>query len=626
MGRRARLVLTLLCAAWVGTQAAAPAWAEEDEIPTTSPVPTPEPALTDHNFASWIGDVDYAYTDPDSNEVVHEILTDVTVTYRCDGSSCALYARGPDGYTYPSRETGILFGRTWPLAATFDAAGRYTTALPPIGDVCVDSSTYAAAQRVAVTASATSMSITTTSVSQEVHCDASTWYSYWATTRSFDGVFTAGDPCVLDGGECTPAPVVPVVADAPLAPASAAKATPTGRGGSELASGAAAAPSVLTSLPAIQDTSLGLADVCAAVLVTVILSLLVAFPKKLYAAAISAAPARWSGHREWASRRTGRAGRAWHRVVTAPPPRLPARLRRAPRANAAPDAGEPVSHRVGSRPWRRAALGVVAAGVVSSFVDPGFGLNWGSARVAVSLAASFILNVVIGWSVAIWLARRVTPGLAATYQFKPLSLLVVALTVVFTRATGMQPGMVFGLVAGVALGAMASKAAEARVAVVQTGYAFALGLAGWAAYSVLVGALGGTGNLLGRLLIDTLAGLSIAGFAAAPLALLPVAGMGGGTVYAWNRRVWAALYATGLLGFFVVLMPMSYSWKDVGVPLAAWLSLYAAYAGVAVVLYAALVQPWRSRAARDDDEAEGVEGDAGEDTGAPRHTEARSGD
>jgi hypothetical protein len=400
---------------------------------------------------------------------------------------------------------------------------------------------------------------------------------------------------------------------------------------SRLASGAVAAPSVLSALTPVQDSKVGLLDLCAAVVVTLILSLLVAFPKKLFSSAIGAAPKRWVEYRDWLGKRDSAAARRWNRALDyLAEPLGPSRGRA--KADDQPDDPEvddgaavdatlddaalesaAPNHAVLSRPWRRAALGVVLAGVISSFVDPGFGFNWGSLRVAVSLSASFVLTVVVGWGVAIRIARRFAPGLAASYSFKPFSLVIVAVTVVFTRVTGMQPGMVFGLVAGVALGAMSSKATEARVAVAQTGYAFIVGVTGWLAYSALVPAFSGSHNVFASLLIETLSGLSVAGFAAAPLALLPVAGMGGATVFEWSPRVWFVIYSAGLIGFFVVLMPMSYSWSAIDFSLKAWVSLYVAYAAASLIAYLALVRPWRSgrEGGADAVEAESVEADVG---------------
>ena len=87
--------------------------------------------------------------------------------------------------------------------------------------------------------------------------------------------------------------------------------------------------------------------------------------------------------------------------------------------------------------------------------------------------------------------------------------------------------------------------------------------------------------------------MAAAGIAALPIALFPLRGLVGGTVFAWNRVVWAACYAVGLLGFFLVLMPMPTSWGEVPLSLWAWLAIYLAYAIAAVGLWLAVAQPWK---------------------------------
>jgi hypothetical protein len=419
----------------------------------------------------------------------------------------------------------------------------------------------------------------------------------------FEGGRSSGDLCLLDGlTVCVEGLPVVEVSLEPLTPLDTAEpdsAIAGGSSASDLGSGAPAAPSVLSALPTAQEIDITVLQVCLAAVATVVLSLLVALPKKLYASAISGAPMRWAEFTAWLGKGHGPIRRRLAAKLSSPAA--------TPDAKPTADADSTTSDRVGSKAWLVASAGVVAAAVISAFVDPELGFNWGSLRLLLSLVASFLINVVIGWQVAILFAKRLSPGIATAYSFKPWSLLIVALTVALVRVTGLEPGMVFGLVAGVALGRMASRAVESRLAVVQTAYAFAAGLLGWGIYSLAAPSFADNGNAFAQLFLDTASGLAVAGFAAAPLALLPVAGMGGSKVFDWNKRVWFVLYAVGLLGFFVVLMPMPTSWDHVDVALSLWVSVYAAYALLAVVFYLGIVRPWIKPG--EDASAEGVEGE-----------------
>lgn len=360
----------------------------------------------------------------------------------------------------------------------------------------------------------------------------------------------AAELCGLTGGPCA------LDAGAGAAPNSAAS--------SHLDS-AAAAPSVLSALATPAQAGVAPQQLVLAALVTIVLLLLVAFPTALLNSASESGAERLA---------------AW-------------RARRSARREPAP------TTRAWSRSWGWAALGVLAASVISSFVDPGLGFNAGSIRVVLSLLVGFALDVVLGWSVVIWLTRRLVPSATHSYAFQPLSLLIVVVAVVFSRVTGFQPGILFGLVAGVAFGGVVGAAAKARSTLASLGWAFALAVVAWLGYGALAGFTGE--SFWATFAVETLSGIATGGMAALPIALVPLKGLTGHTLWSWNRWVWAGCYAVGLFAFFVVLMPMPFSWGDVSWSLWAWICAYLAYAAVAVGAWLLLSRPWqRDRATAPD--------------------------
>ncbi len=341
--------------------------------------------------------------------------------------------------------------------------------------------------------------------------------------------------------------------------------TPSGRAqdsstASRLDSGSAGAPSVLSALPTVEDASLGAGRGLALALLVLILVLLIAFPTHLLNSAVEA------GHEKLSAFRRRRLG-------------LP------PDATDAP----PVSS---LRTWAIAAGVVLAASLISAFVDPEFGLNPGSARVIASLGLALAIETLLVWSLVIAVTRRASPGTIAGFHAAPATLVVVVLAVVLTRLTGFEPGIIFGLVAGVTFAATASTPGQGKVALAGTGLALTLALTGWIGYSLLGPATTDAG-FARTFLTETLSSLAIAGIASLPLALIPLRGLTGHTLYTWNKPLWAATYATGLIGFFLVLMPMPFSWAAIDTPLRTWVLLYLAYATTAVIAWAALTQPWR---------------------------------
>ena len=329
---------------------------------------------------------------------------------------------------------------------------------------------------------------------------------------------------------------------------------------SQLESGDAGAPSVLSALPTVADTAPNAKQTLALVVLVVILVLLIAFPTHLLNSAME------SGHEKLSALRRRRRS-VPEDAVDAPP--------------------------VASvRTWAVAAAVVLAASLISAFVDPGFGFNPGSLRVLGSLFLALAVESLLVWFAVILVTRRTSPDTVAGFHAAPATLLVVALAVVLTRLTGFEPGIIFGLVAGVTFAAAAGAAAQGRVALAGTALALGLALAGWVGYSMLGPAASDSG-FARTFVTETLSSLAIAGIASLPLALIPLRGMTGHTLYSWSKPLWAVSYGIGLAGFFLVLMPMPFSWSAVGIPLRTWILLYLGYAVAAVVAWAALTQPWR---------------------------------
>jgi hypothetical protein len=357
--------------------------------------------------------------------------------------------------------------------------------------------------------------------------------SYTATVT---GTVSGGDACVLDGSCEQATPVTPA----------------TGHTGPS-------DPGSLSTLPTVAQSARP-ANALWAIGLTVVLVLLVAFPAHLLNTAAEHGSDRFGGW--W--------GRVRQRSAT-----LPAALQRL-------------------NGWPLAIIGVVIASVISAFVDPRFGQDpLTSVRVFGSILLAFAVDVAVGWALVLLFLKRTAPESSARLRFAPASLLLVVAAVIFSRVTGFQPGIVFGLVAGIVVGTTLATAQKARVALLGLGYSFVVGVVAWVIYAV-VGALAGPTPPGGVVFLqETLSAIAVGGIAVLPIALFPLRGMTGFEIFAWNRVVWAAAYAVGLVGFFFVLMPMPFAWQGVPLQLGVWVGLYLAYAIAAVVIWAVVVRPWR---------------------------------
>ncbi len=247
--------------------------------------------------------------------------------------------------------------------------------------------------------------------------------------------------------------------------------------------------------------------------------------------------------------------------------------------------------------WPVAAGGVLAAATISAFADPAFGFDAAGLRVLLSIVVAFGIEVALGWVAVILVVRRTHPTAVATIRFAPLTLLLVAAAMLVTRLTGFEPAIVFGLVAGVAFGGLLGAAEQARVALIGLGWSFGIGLLAWGGYSVATAVGGDT------VLRELLATAAIAGISTLPIALLPLRGLTGRTVWEASRVVWGIAYAIGLFAFLLVLLPLPASWAEVGVGLWTWIGLYVLYAAAGVAAWLIATRPWRGARAADPSDA-----------------------
>ncbi len=475
-----------------------------------------------------------------------------------------------------------------------DGVGRNSGSEPESGDPCTDDFLEGVTWDITIDAQRLNAVMNFTS-EYDKKCPAPAGQTRRVSARPFsvtyEGELVSGE-CVFQAGGCeasnspSNAPSgTPPQASATPAPGPASPGSPAGPPGtsSRLGTGDPAARSVVSGLIPPQELSVEPPQLLLAVALTIILVLLVAFPTALLNSATESGSDRFSAW--WRGR-----GKA-----TAHTPAVEA-------DGTAPDAvavdpptgpAEPEAQPGSRRGWWWAAGGVAVAGLISCFVDPQFGFNPGSLRLLASVLVGFAVDVALGWLVTIWLVRRIIPGATHDYVFKPVSLVVVVAAVVLTRVTGFEPGIVFGLVAGVAFGAVAAGAAHGKAALAQLGYAFGAAVLAWLAYGALSSQMASGDDFWSTFLLETLGSIAIGGMAALPIALFPVRGLAGQAIWEWNRWIWAGAYAVGLFAFFVVLMPMPFSWQQVQLSLVAWLTIYLAYLGAAVVLWLVLARPLR---------------------------------
>jgi hypothetical protein len=235
----------------------------------------------------------------------------------------------------------------------------------------------------------------------------------------------------------------------------------------------------------------------------------------------------------------------------------------------------------GRKRWLLVGGGMVLAALIAGFVDPRFGFNGMSLRLFLTLLVSFVVFNVGAWAVVNAVMRRIEPQARPSLTLHPATLVVVAVAVVLSRLLDFNPGIVFGLVAGLAFAMTLVLARRALVIIVGGGFAAAVALLAWIGYSLL----NASGPPDGALLVglsEFLGGVTLEGVSTLPIALIPLATLDGGTLFRWKKWVWGVSYLVGLVLFMLVLFTIPGGDQPLNGDFARWIVIFGLFAVVAV--------------------------------------------
>lgn len=230
-------------------------------------------------------------------------------------------------------------------------------------------------------------------------------------------------------------------------------------------------------------------------------------------------------------------------------------------------------------------LALLVAATITSFLDPGFGVVAASPRIFVSQLLALAAESLAGLLLVAWVVRRVA-GVGSRLDVKAGSLVLAALAVLLSRLTGLQPGLVLGVIIGLAFSVELGRARERLVAVIEVGYLLVAGVVSWLVYSALAAI--GLSGLAGTFVVEFFAGLAVATLSALPIALLPLGHLPGAALFEASRIGWGVAYAVATVLVLLVLLPLPASWESIETPLVAWFVAYAVYAILAVLARFAL--------------------------------------
>jgi hypothetical protein len=221
-----------------------------------------------------------------------------------------------------------------------------------------------------------------------------------------------------------------------------------------------------------------------------------------------------------------------------------------------------------SRPFRRLVAGngksrsAVTAGwvllitaLIYGFLDPGFGINKASALLVVAIIAGVGLVTYVCSGTEATATRRFA-GAAASVRPFPATIAVAIASVALSRAVDLQPGVIYGFVASVAVaGAVEIDVRrQGRVTLMAVTAGLALTLACWVAVGALRSANEEGDNALPALIETICVTVFVGGVEGLFFNMIPLSVMEGGKLFRWNKPVWALFAVASAFLFWHVLL------------------------------------------------------------------------
>lgn len=227
------------------------------------------------------------------------------------------------------------------------------------------------------------------------------------------------------------------------------------------------------------------------------------------------------------------------------------------------------------------ALGLTAlVSLILSFSDPEFGFDLTSLRLFLAVAIGMF---VLGWfaNIITGLLLRRRWNIGSVIELQPFGVFVALVGVVLSRVLDFSPGLLIGLVLGLALSSSASAKDEARYVLVWAGALLGLSLLAWVTYSLTTG-LVPPDTFGGALFDDTLVAIATEGISALAVGLLPLGFLDGRSLFHYSKLQWVGAYLLTLIAFFVIMVPSGALWGDVAESVWGWLAVLVGFAAVSI--------------------------------------------
>jgi hypothetical protein len=170
-------------------------------------------------------------------------------------------------------------------------------------------------------------------------------------------------------------------------------------------------------------------------------------------------------------------------------------------------------------------------------------------RLAIAVVVGLAVLNVVGVGIATRLGST-AQGVSGRLRFVPMLLLAALLAAVLSRATGIQPAVIAGVLIGASFAETVGVRARAIVSLVEIFAVTALASVAWLLHALFVSAQG----FWPVLATESLTTIALAGLGSVVVLVLPIAALPGRAVFEWSRPAWlATVSVVALLASAVIL-------------------------------------------------------------------------
>ena len=169
------------------------------------------------------------------------------------------------------------------------------------------------------------------------------------------------------------------------------------------------------------------------------------------------------------------------------------------------------------------------------------------------LTAAVLLGLVVLNVVGVAVATRAGSrwqAVSGRLRFVPLLLLAALLAALLSRATGIHPPVIAGVLIGVGFTSTIGARARAIISLVEIGAVTVLALVAW----LLHGLLGAAAGFWALFAAESLATIALAGLGSVVVLVVPIATLPGRAVFEWSRPTWLATITVVALFASVVIL------------------------------------------------------------------------